>query len=532
MLKKIREFMLKRNAMIYPLLILAFVQLIATAWISDDAAIILRSVLNFLHGFGPNFNIDERVQAYTSPLWFLLISVTSFLIHNVFVTTFLLSIGCALLALWFFRHLIIFPESGIFAMALLLLSRSYVDFSTSGLENPLSHLLLILGLIQSFKTLRSNQKNPQVPLLIFSLLFLTRPDLILLILPLCALLLFSMFQSVRTENYRSIFFLKLIKILFVAGGPIFVWTLFSTFYYGFPLSNTTYAKLVTDIDFKARLIQGIHYFMVSFAWDPVTLLAFFLSFLFIYNQRSVSSDQSVKNLPIDLRALVLGQGLYFLYLMTVGGDFMAGRFLTAPLLISAIVIARSSLRFVHIENLIIASVLLAAIGTHTILNSSSVGWQDSYGVADERRFYFFRTGLINAWHNHALTIPQWKDEKTNILVGCGGIGFTGIESGPGLHIIDFCGLTDPLLSHLPVADQIHWRIGHFIRSLPVGYVQSVETHRNLLIDPLTQRYYSAIIDVTRGHLFSKTRLRNILRLNLGLIARPNHVSVPNNSLNG
>jgi arabinofuranosyltransferase len=528
--------MLNRNATeIYPWLILAFIQLIATAWICDDAAIILRSVLNLLHGFGPNFNIDERVQAYTSPLWFLLISVTSLLIHNVFLTTFLLSIGCALLALWFFGRLIIFPESGIFAMALLLLSRSYVDFSTSGLENPLSHLLLILGLIRSFKTLRSTQKNPQIPLLIFSLLFLTRPDLVLLILPFCVLLLFSMVRSVRDENHRSIFFLKLIKILFVASVPIFVWTLFSTLYYGFPLPNTVYAKLFTDIDFKARLIQGVHYLMISFAWDPVTLLTIFLSFLF-YKQRRVSSDQSIRKLKIDcleiysIRALFLGQGLYFLYLMTIGGDFMAGRFLTAPLLISAVVIARNPLSCAQIKNLIVASLLLTAIGMNTALNTSN--WQYTYGVADERGFYFFRTGLVNAWHNHVFAIPQWKDEKTSILTACGGIGLVGIALGPGLHIIDVCGLADPLLSHLPVANRVHWRIGHFIRSLPIGYVQSVESHRNLLIDPLTQQYYSAIMDVTRGHLFSKTRLRNILRLNLGLIARPNHVSSLNNSLNG
>jgi arabinofuranosyltransferase len=38
-------------------------------WIDDDGFINLRVVRNFLHGHGPVFNLDERVEAATSPLW-------------------------------------------------------------------------------------------------------------------------------------------------------------------------------------------------------------------------------------------------------------------------------------------------------------------------------------------------------------------------------------------------------------------------------------------------------------------------------
>lgn len=68
------------------------VLLLRTAWISDDAAITLRTALNFTHGYGPVFNIDERVQAYTHPLWFLLLSATSLLLGNIWVATPCLSI--------------------------------------------------------------------------------------------------------------------------------------------------------------------------------------------------------------------------------------------------------------------------------------------------------------------------------------------------------------------------------------------------------------------------------------------------------
>ncbi len=46
------------------------------AWVSEDAFITLRYVNNMLHGFGPVFNVGERVQGYTHPLWFLLLVVS------------------------------------------------------------------------------------------------------------------------------------------------------------------------------------------------------------------------------------------------------------------------------------------------------------------------------------------------------------------------------------------------------------------------------------------------------------------------
>lgn len=74
-------------------LIMTLITLLRTAWISDDAAITLRTVLNFTHDFGTTFNIDERVQAYTHPLWFLVISAITLLVENVFAADFIISIS-------------------------------------------------------------------------------------------------------------------------------------------------------------------------------------------------------------------------------------------------------------------------------------------------------------------------------------------------------------------------------------------------------------------------------------------------------
>jgi arabinofuranosyltransferase len=61
----------------YPILLLilgmALTELFLSAWLSDDALITVRSVLNLISGYGPSFNLDERVQSFTHPLWFLLL---------------------------------------------------------------------------------------------------------------------------------------------------------------------------------------------------------------------------------------------------------------------------------------------------------------------------------------------------------------------------------------------------------------------------------------------------------------------------
>ena len=76
--------------------ILLIVGIVRTAWLGDDALIIFRPVLNWLHGYGPVWNIDERVQAFTCPLWFLLITMAVAVTGELYITTLLLSIGTAL----------------------------------------------------------------------------------------------------------------------------------------------------------------------------------------------------------------------------------------------------------------------------------------------------------------------------------------------------------------------------------------------------------------------------------------------------
>ena len=46
-------------------------------WMADDGFIYLRVVDNLQSGAGPVFAEGERVEAYTSPLWFAILSVST-----------------------------------------------------------------------------------------------------------------------------------------------------------------------------------------------------------------------------------------------------------------------------------------------------------------------------------------------------------------------------------------------------------------------------------------------------------------------
>lgn len=489
----------KKRIILFFLVIIFFIELMRTAWITDDAIITLRTVLNFINGYGAVFNIGERVQAYTHPLWFLLISIVSIVIKNVFIATLFLCFITTLCTLFiWFNKLATNILASLIAMEVLIFSKAFVDFSTSGLENPLSHLLLVIAIIFVLKLKENYQPLTWYSYLsVCSCIYLTRPDLVLIFVPLTV----AIFIQYRI-NYKS-----LLKVCFLAVIPTIVWSLFAVLYYGTPFPNTAYAKLGAGIGVGERIHQGIVYFLVSFRQDPITL-----SFILLGMLCSITQAKYYK-------LLTLGVMLYLCYIVSIGGDFMAGRFFTIPLLICLILIT-----ITHLPNLvyIILALLACKIGLDNSQNTlfSNKNYQNSTisksGIADERGIYFQSLGLIS--NNQSIihwNVPKWQMSSVRkVKVACGLLGIEGLKGGPDLYIIDQCALSDPLLARLPAKSLNNWRIGHLYRQLPDGYFESVVTQKNLVVDPEIKELYSRIKLITQGELFSFSRLRAIFDMNI------------------
>jgi arabinofuranosyltransferase len=487
-------------------LLVYLVLVVRTAWISDDALITFRTVRNVLDGYGLVWNVGERVQAYTHPLWMLLLTVTYAPLREPLLAALLLSLLCsALTAGVVAERLAATPAAALAGMAALALSRAFVDFSSSGLENPLTHLLLALFFLV-FLAAAPTPRRPFLLALLAALLALSRSDALLLVAPALAA------EAWRVRRGRALVFAAL------GFAPLAVWTLFSLFYYGFPVPNTAYAKLNTGIPAGELAAQGLLYLVESLGRDPVTL-----TFILIGVVAALASGERV------LWPLAVGIMLYLAYVVRIGGDFMSGRFLTAPLLCSVIALVCSR-RFV------IGGGAFAALGVALLLGigagSSALGIDRAaldtqfspQGVADERGYYFARRGLLNQ-RRPDLLAPEAADGSPpyGALVGAGAVfvanadalGGIGYDSPPDAYIVDPLALSDPLLARLPAFYDPFWRVGHYRRTLPNGYIETLASGENQLADTALAAYYDQLRLITRGPLLDPARLGAIVELNLG-----------------
>ena len=69
------------------------VVLFQTAWLTEDAFVTFRTVDNFVHGYGLTWNVSMRVQAYSNPLWMLLVIPFYWLSGEIYYTAIALSMA-------------------------------------------------------------------------------------------------------------------------------------------------------------------------------------------------------------------------------------------------------------------------------------------------------------------------------------------------------------------------------------------------------------------------------------------------------
>src|SRR5579859_6307782 len=85
-----REAPSQRRALAIVLTGLVLAAVVRRAFATDDAYITFRTVDNVIHGYGLTWNVAERVQAFTSPLWMMLVAVPAFVTREVYNTSFAL----------------------------------------------------------------------------------------------------------------------------------------------------------------------------------------------------------------------------------------------------------------------------------------------------------------------------------------------------------------------------------------------------------------------------------------------------------
>ncbi|MFC2131307.1 tetratricopeptide repeat protein [Bacteroidota bacterium] len=516
------------NYILYALIILFIYVFIVNAWVGDDAYITFRTVDNFINGYGLTWNTGERVQAYSHPLWMFIHSIFYFISGNIYYTTILLSFVFSFAAISLLMFKVADNKlSAIAGTVTLIMSKIFIDYTSSGLENPLTYFLIIIFLIFYLKDDEAKAKILKLSL-ITALAALNRMDTVLLFLP---GLLYIVVKNRKAKN-----------LLYVLYGfiPFIIWEIFSIIYYGFPLPNTYYAKLNTGIPIGEYISQGISYYANLFNNDPMSGVVIFGGMIGI----TIYSIKR-KNANIYL-PLVIGIFMYLLYILRIGGDFMSGRFFTGPLLMVVAILSSFKLEYKRKEFkyaipliLIVMTGLSGFTSYHPVLTGVGFGSQNGKplsdkqkdktfrspkGIVDERGIYYPDTGLWPLLQKGTsiptiVLVGQAKETaKSNYkTIVRGMIGIYGFFAGPEVHIIDYFALGDPFLARLKTSKNpewdYKWRIGHFYRSLPLGYIMTVKTGRNYIQDSSLAEYYNKLRLITQAELFSPGRFENIWDIN-------------------
>jgi arabinofuranosyltransferase len=391
-----------------------------------------------------------------------------------------------------------------------------VDFSTSGLENALSHLLFLLFLLELVgrwplrRWTRPDTTQPDVFRLAFlsALMTLNRPDTFLLTLPPLALALRPGWRSRRT-------WWQLAK----AFAPLLLWELVALVYFGFPFPNTAYAKLGMGIPALSMMRQGLAYFANELVFDPLALVILLLATVapFAVRERRLQ--------PVSVGFL-----LYAFYVVRIGGDFMAGRFFSLLVVGGVFVILWCAPAGFRRRKWLPALAAVAVVGVGVLITPRPVLTTElfsdgkaqrsfyAHGIVDERLWYLKESSLF--WRDRDAPMGGWfTDQGKALPSGTASVhmtlGFFGFAAPANAIIVDLWGLTDPLLARLPAENPSDWRIGHVARVVPKGYLETLDTGKNQFQDKRLGEFYDHLSVITRNPLFSWERLKTIWRFNLG-----------------
>lgn len=483
--------------------------LLFDAWLADDAYITFRVVDNVIHGFGPVYNVGERVQAFTNPLLMLLMSAFSSITREVYFTSIAISIAAsfsavAILALKVARSRV----SAVAALLVLVFSTSFVSYSTSGLENCLIFLLSALFFWVFFAAEKHSARSLLILTALFSLSLVNRMDTALLLAP--ALV----FAYVRND---SVSWPKLFGVLVAGMLPFVAWEVFAVAYYGFPFPNTAYAKLSTGIPRVEYLVRGLTYYKMSFWQDPLVVAGIVAGGVAVLWSR-------LARVIVPL----IGVALYLAYIVNIGGDFMRGRMFTAPLFVTMLLVVAITpqewaARRVEPRTLVMGSLALLLVANLGGLFYEGMSWNsyNPYGILDDKRIYYqstnlplnLRLGVLKNSERVQAGLAYKEAGESPVVYP--GIGLRGYFAGPSIHVVDPLALTDALLARLPALNNPEWRVGHVWRYIPEGYLETVRTGTNTIEDRDLATYYDKLSLVIKGPLWTKQRWAEIVAFNRG-----------------
>lgn len=468
---------------------------VRTAWVADEAYVDLRTAVNAASGAGLRWNVDERVQTFTDPAWVLLLSAVSLFWHDPYSTLLFLSfISSVAAVVWLATRLAADSAAALLGLSMLMFSKAFVEYSTSGLSVPLVYLLIVSFWATCW---RESEARPRTGMLfaIAAVCLLTDAMSVLLLVPALGMMLW------RKTDRRLV---ALLPGLAIITG----WALFATLYYGSPVPAPVVAAWNAPWPIGARVSQGWIYLLDAADRDPLTVVAIACGVAVLFVRRFATLRPPAWGLLLYCAAVVLG-----------GGDWLSGRALAPALLAATILLIRLPWAS---GGSVFAMIVALVWGLGVLSPFSPVRADAHYGrssaeplpdpwprtpasvsaghaaIRDERWLTYQATGLLTARRDVPLPDRSAMEEEVQQILArnqrvvvTDRIGLFAFVSGTRSHVVDPLGRTDPLLARLPPLTCCAPR-GN-ARAIPDGYVETLETGRNVIRDSRIAEMYQRLM---------------------------------------
>jgi arabinofuranosyltransferase len=435
-----------KTKIIFVVLILMLIALLAVhirmlAGLTDDAYISFRYSKNLAQGQGLRWNPGgEKVEGYTNFSW-VLIGTLGFLLLPDLLPQLMSGLGIIFLlaTIWIFLRMLAlqFPGKRIISLSgafFLAASGPLILWSTSGLETMMFAMLTAAGFLAFLQYLQTGKAKYYNQVWIVSLLlFLTRPDGIIFAAVMGCY--FLLWQKGLLRRDRLLPFLTFYLIPFLAYNT---WRIA---YFGSWLPNTFYAK-ATGAALNQFKKGGLYLFNFSMVY-LLPLIPLVL-YLLICRKRTAAESSHFK--IVSLMFL----GTFTLYILLVGGDYMAMYRFFVPLLpLLYLLIAAEFIKTAGSGKNVAGWFLLAAAVLITFLPSTPLD-RLVWGGNHPYQYGCYEGYRTEQWYlNRYITIGKLfgqikRNAADSIVIPA--IGAVGYYSG--MNVIDYYGLTEPRIARM------------------------------------------------------------------------------------
>jgi arabinofuranosyltransferase len=470
-------------------------------WVDEDALINFRIIDNLLAGHGPVFNLGERVEAYTSPLWLFTLAGLHVVIP--FVTLEWLSVGVGIVAtvvgvvlggrgvqrLGASRR-----ECPVLPLGLLIFASVAAtwEFATSGLEMGMAFGWIGLCFWTLVRT-ENQRKSATLCAFCIGLGPLVRPELVFM----SVIFLVGLGVVVAAPNWKGPVAVgrRFVLPLIIALALPVLYELWRMAYFGLLVPNTALAKSGTSSWWS----QGFTYlwnFLGPYAlWIPLM----FGATLVALRAHRWWRHEDLVGVTVLITPIVAGL-VDALYVVRLGGDYMHARLLMPGFfsLCLVVYIGGVELRTAVARSLMGGIVAWSVVSIGLLrFDSGPFGAANAQGISNVRDAQISDTGDPHpidvssyahtfGWRLAGLAykkiadsserprllvitnvylllpkghiVPARSNFRFRLAVNPTAIGETGYLSGSNVYIFDALSLANPIGSHFIVRH--HGRVGH------------------------------------------------------------------------